>query len=134
MLGYGYSNAAACYINRHKWKKSKEYLEKAMDIFQKLDEKEMISSVYLHIANFHRLRREWAKAREHFLRSFDIAKKSNLPYHLGDALFHSGLMHKEKGEPDRAKSDLERALGIFEEVRDENRIRRIRTELDSLTR
>lgn len=133
MLGYGYSNAAACYMNERKWRKSKEYLEKAMSIFQELGEKEMISSVYLHLGNFHRLRREWARAKENFSRSLDIAKKSNFPYHLGDTHFHLGLMCKEKDERDRAQSNLESALETFKELGDEDRIRRIRKELGSLT-
>ena len=134
MLGYGYSNAAACYMNEHKWKRSREYLERAMEIFQKLDDERMISSIHLHYANMYNLRKEWRLSEESFHKGLRIAEKLSVPSQVADILFHFALMFKNKGDNKKANHYFEKASRMFEDVQNKEKMREIEGEMEGINR
>ena len=134
ILGYGLCNAASCYINERRWKKTMEYLEEAFDILQKLDDERMISSVYLYYGSMYNLRKEWRLSEENFHKSLRIAEKLNVPSQLADVLFHFALMFKNKRDSKRASSYFDRALRIFEKLQNKEKIKEIERETEGINR
>ncbi len=132
LLGWGFSNAAGCYICKGKFNKSLEYLDKALDISEKIDEKKMICSVLIQYGRLFWSQEKWSKSRESFYRCVDMAEKFNLPYLLGDAFFNLGWMNKDRGNLRKGKSQLEEALKIFSDLGNKDKVAKIERFLEEI--
>ncbi|MCK5291240.1 MAG: tetratricopeptide repeat protein [Thermoplasmata archaeon] len=133
MRAFGLSNAAACYITKGDIKKALECLGEAENIFNDLDEKPKIASIYIHRGCIHRMQRSWRASEESFRKSIRISEEADAKCHLGDALLEFGRMLSDKGERGESKSVLQRALGIFKELESERKIAMTKEALESLS-
>ena len=114
MLGYGLSNAAGCSIKKEETKNALRYLEEASEIFESIDQKDMIAGVNIQIGAVHWKEERWAQSENHLFQAVVVARKHGLKYELADALLNFGLMNADRGQRADAKRQLSEALEIFE--------------------
>jgi predicted ATPase len=129
---YGLSNLGGSYIKLNKLTNALERLEDALRIFKKLDEKQMISDIYTHYGCIYKLQQNWDKSIEYFNKSIELIKNLNMPYYYGETLFEFGLMYKTKADMDQAKTQLKMALNIFKDLKNQDMIKKIESELETI--
>lgn len=129
MLGYGLSNAAGCYIIKTELKKARSYLDRALPIFERLDEKVMVSSVLTKYARISLLRGRRKHAVNYINRAMKIAKDIGIPSETADVLFQYGITLKERGEYVEAKSCFVKSLKIYTELGEKKKIKEVENEI-----
>ncbi|MEE9150488.1 MAG: tetratricopeptide repeat protein, partial [Thermoplasmata archaeon] len=129
---YALSNAAEVHIKNNQLEKAQDYLEKAIEIFEKIDEKVGMSVALTSIGTLFRIQKNWEKSEEYVQKSIDICKEYDIPYHLGDAIFEYGLLNKDKGDNKKAEEKLREAETIFKKLKNEEMVIKIEEELDTL--
>ncbi|TET89930.1 MAG: tetratricopeptide repeat protein [Methanomassiliicoccales archaeon] len=114
MLGYGLSNAAGCHIKKGDTGNALRCLEEASEVFERVDQKDMVVSVNIQIGGAYRQEERWAQSEDHLFQAVGAARKHGLKYELADALLNFGLMNADRGQRADAKRQLSEALEIFE--------------------
>jgi predicted ATPase len=130
--GYSLLNISYSYIKKNELKMASTYLEKALCIFEKLDERMLISMAYINYGTIYRLQKEWEKATEFFEKAISICKELDTPYYLGYGLSEFGIMWKDKGDTLKANEHLNSALDIFRNLQNNDMIKKIEKELNTL--
>jgi tetratricopeptide (TPR) repeat protein len=134
MMGYALSNAAGCFIEKEEYKKAERYLYRALPIFKKLNERGMITNVYVHYSRIYRKKRKWAEAKHYLLKAGTIARPLKLQSQLGDINLIHGLINKDRGNDAKAKRYFRTAIKIFEELGMPDKVDETRMELEELIR
>jgi len=116
MLGYCYSNIGECMVHIGETAKGRPHLERAKAIFEKLEEKLMISRLIMVDGVAYRKTKDWAKARECGQKSVAVAENLKIPFAVGEYLMEYGISLKEEGAKGEAKPVLERAAKIFKDI------------------
>ena len=129
ILGYSYANIGECLVYTGEVIKGRPYIEKSRAIFEKFDEKLMVSRLIMVEGVMHRKAKEWEKARECARKSISVAETINMPFAVGEYLMEFGISCREEGASSEARQVLERALGIFKEIGAEKFFERTETEL-----
>lgn len=132
MLGYGLSNVAGYYADKGMTKKSKECLERALEIFRVLEDRKIIASIYSHYGTAYKIERKWRKSAEYFGKSLRALEKLNDPYRLALTQLQYGLMLKDKGDERDANRFLSSALEIFKDLKNDRMAERAEREIESL--
>jgi tetratricopeptide (TPR) repeat protein len=113
MLGYGLSNAAGCHIKKGDTGKALRLLEEASEIFEGVDQKDMIVGVNIQRGGAYRHEERWTQSETHLFNAVAMARKHGLKYELADALLNFGFMNLDRGQKGDAKRQLSEALEIF---------------------
>jgi len=129
---YALSNAAEVHIKNNQIDKATDYLKKAVEIFEKIDEKVGLSVALTSMASLYRIKKNWESCCEYLKRSIDICKEYDIPYHFGDAIFEYGLYYRDRGENKKAEEKFKEALKIFKTLNNEERVIKIEEELSKL--
>jgi len=132
MLGYSLSNAAGCYIKKNDFKKAKICLDRAMPIFESLNEKSMIVSVLVHYAHTYRLKEQWIKSKYDLDKAMKMARAIKVPQKVAYINFHYGLLHKDRGNWKKAKRYLMSAIKSSMELGIKELVREARKELKGI--
>ena len=130
--GYSFLNIAYSFIKKDELKRAYNYLEKALEIFEKLGERMPMSMIYSNYGTIHRLQGDWDLAKDYYDRAITICKELDIPYNFGCVLFEYGLMYKDKGEAGKAVEQLSRALDIFKNLQNTEMIEKVEKELSAL--
>ncbi|MCK5292105.1 MAG: hypothetical protein KAR39_08850 [Thermoplasmata archaeon] len=133
MIGSGWMNLAGCHIRKSEYKPALEDLNRAKEIIVELDDKKMLSSLYIQFGLTYTGRRTWTRARKSFERAIDLAEQNGLRYHLADALFNLALVDASISSTERASERLQRAKRIFEELENEDKARAVEEELKKIS-
>ncbi|MHA1949132.1 MAG: tetratricopeptide repeat protein [Candidatus Thorarchaeota archaeon] len=133
LMATGQMNIAACLTKSSEYKLALENLEQAREILVELDDKKLLSSLWIQFGIVHRDQTKWTESRKYLLKAIDTAKRWELPYNEANALFNLGLLELARSNPDRAKNKLERALKLFEEMGNESKANDIRDTLEGIS-
>lgn len=74
----------------------------------------------------------WKKGELSLTKSIEIIKEAGADGRLPYSYMALGLLHKSRGQVDKAKEFLEKALPLFENLKDEENISRVNKELSEL--
>jgi tetratricopeptide (TPR) repeat protein len=132
MEGHGLSNLGESYIEKNDLEKAIKCLDKALYIFEKLDERYMISEVYRHYGSVYKIKEQWDRSIDYFNKSLKIVRELNMPYYVGSGLLEFGLMYKSKGDIEQAQKHLSEAKKIFKELDNQEMLKKIEKELETL--
>lgn len=99
------------YINEYD--SAKVCYDKAMTIYQKLEDKENLAAVYLNYGYYYNYQGDFEKARDQFERSLAIAKQINNAYSIASATYGLTGYHYTKGNFAEALKGIEEVLAIY---------------------
>ncbi|MEE9223186.1 MAG: tetratricopeptide repeat protein [Thermoplasmata archaeon] len=133
MQGYSLSNLAGVYNKKGEPKKALVYLERALEISEKLDEKRMICSINIQKGCTHRLVGELNEADRYFGRAVQVAQDFELPYELGDGFLNWAYVDIDRGNDREAKDKLKQALDAFDKLGNQARVNKVRNVLRTLS-
>ena len=108
MTGYGMSNVAEGYTRKDMLDNAMEYTDKALKIFERLDEKRMLTQCHLNYGIIHRNRKEWNLAISHFKKAVRMAEESKDTEFLSQIHFEYGKLYRSKGEKNKAEEYFKR--------------------------
>jgi tetratricopeptide (TPR) repeat protein len=131
--GYGLSGIAEACIEDNDFEKALEYLKMALEIFEGIDVKEMIATVYRKFGIVYRHKKEWKQSKEYFKKSIEIFEKLDIPFFIGEAYYDYGLMLKEEKDCDNSRTYFNEALEIFKKLKNEIWIKKVEKELSTLS-
>jgi predicted ATPase len=132
MEGYALMNLSHCLIVKNApINDVTRNLNKALDIFEKLDEKMAISTTYVNYGNLYKHQGKWDHSMEYFEKALKICKELDVPYYLGISLYEYGLMFKEKGDDINANSKFTESLKIFNKIQNREMIEKVKKEMDN---
>lgn len=134
MLGYGLSNAAGCHIKKGDTGNALRLLEEASEIFERIDQKDMIVGVSIQKGGAYRQVERWALSETHLFQAVVMARKHGLRYELADALLNFGFMNMDRGRKQDAKRQLTEALEIFEVLENRPKASKAREGLNQISR
>ena len=134
MLGYSLMNLAGCMNKKGELKKALDYLERASEISERIDEKKLICSINIQKGWMHRLEGKLGESDTCFRRAVRVAEEYDLPYYLGDSLLNWAQVDAERGEKAEARKKLKRALEIFDGLGSKARMSKVRKILRKLSR
>ena len=134
LLGYGLSNAAGCHIKKGDTGKALRLLEEASEIFESVDQKDMIVGVDIQKGGAYRQEERWAQSETHLFQAVVIARKHGLKYELADALLNFGFMNMDRGRKRDAKRQLSEALEIFTALENRPKADKAREGLNQISR
>jgi tetratricopeptide (TPR) repeat protein len=134
MLGYGLSNAAGCHIKKGDTGNALRCLEEASEIFERIDQKDMIVGVSIQKGGAYRQEERWAQSETHLFQAVVMARKHGLRYELADALLNFGFMNMDRGRKQDAKRQLTEALEIFEVLENRPKASKAREGLNQISR
>lgn len=134
LLGYGLSNAAGCHIKKGDTGKALRLLEEASEIFESVDQKDMIVGVDIQKGGAYRQEERWAQSETHLFQAVIVARKHGLKYELADALLNFGFMNMDRGRKRDAKRQLSEALEIFTALENRPKADKAREGLNQISR
>jgi predicted ATPase len=130
--GFGTANIGECLCRMGEGDKAKPYLDEALKIFEKSDNRYMISQMYHFYGVIARQKEQWEEASRNFDIALKIQEEHNLPLALANTNLEYGLMLKEQGEGHRAKPFLETALAIYQQLGSATFVEITKMELETL--
>jgi tetratricopeptide (TPR) repeat protein len=133
MQGYGLSNMAGVYNKKGEPKKALVYLERALEISEKLDEKRMICTINIQKGCTHRLVGELNEANRYFGNAVQVAQDFELPYELGDGFLNWAYVDIDRGDNREAKDKLKKALDAFDKLGNQARVNKVRNVLRKIS-
>jgi tetratricopeptide (TPR) repeat protein len=133
MIGCGRMNIAGCLIKKSDHDLALKNLEEALGVITEIDDKEMLSSLHIQFGITYRAQRRWTAARESLGRAVDISKEVDMPYNLADALLNLALLDLDTSSPDRAKMRLTKAMIIFKDLGNAEKVSEIQKYLDEIS-
>ena len=74
----------------------------------------------------------WKKGKLYLTRGIEIIKETGAEGRLPYSYLAIGLLYKSQGQVEKAKDFLEKALPLFENLKDEENISRVTKELSEL--
>ncbi len=116
-------NIAGCLIKKSEFKLALDQLERATNVVKQIDDKQLLSSLNIQFGIAYRELEKWDRARQFLWQTIDISEEWDLPYNLADALLNLALIDIATSSFERAKKRLSRAREIFEELKNEDKIR-----------
>jgi tetratricopeptide (TPR) repeat protein len=129
--GLSSSGISEAFIKDGAHEKAIESLDMAMDIFEAIDAKEMIATVYRKLGIVNRYKKEWDLSKECFQKSIDIFEKLSIPFFIGESLYDFGLMYKDMNDEEEMRKHLNQALGIFRRLKNKPWIKKVEEALSS---
>lgn len=132
LMGCGWMNIAACLIDEKRYKEALQHLKQALPELTRIDEKGMLSSLHIQFGIVYREKGKWNDARDSFGEAVDLAKEWDKPYNLADALLNLALLDIATSSTKKAKMRLERALKIFKELKNGDKVSEILKRLDEI--
>ncbi|MCJ2555891.1 MAG: tetratricopeptide repeat protein [Candidatus Thermoplasmatota archaeon] len=109
-------NTASIYIEKPDLSRAERYLDSAMEIFNRLEEKKNSALVELSLAFVGYRRGESDNASSHIQRHLVQIKEHGAPADIMDSFKRSGELYREMGMVDRARMCFETAISISEQV------------------
>lgn len=119
-LGYAFSNAAASYLEMGVLGESEELIDRASDIFSKLDDRIMVSTMHLYRGYLYSKKNDWEWAKDEFQTSLTILRKLGVPIKLSYWLYEIGQVYLQNNDEKEAIVLFEEALDIATKMNHEN--------------
>jgi tetratricopeptide (TPR) repeat protein len=116
IIGYAHANLGECYVQTGEGAKARSHIEMAKAIFEKVDEKLMVSRMIMVEGVVYRLAKDWGRSRERALKSISMAETIKIPFAIAEYLMEYGISCREEGAMGEARQVLERAAKIFKEL------------------
>lgn len=129
-LGYAFSNAAASYLEMGIIGESEELIERASDIFAKLNDGIMISTMHLYRGYLYSMKNNWDWAKDEFTTCLTLLRAMDVPIKLCHWLFEIGQVYIENDDEEEAMGLFEEALGIATRMGHENLTRDLREAME----
>jgi tetratricopeptide (TPR) repeat protein/AAA+ ATPase superfamily predicted ATPase len=132
-LGYAFSNAAASYLEMGVLGESEELIDRASDIFSKLDDRIMISTMHLYRGYLYSKKNDWEWAKDEFQTSLTILRKLGVPVKLSYWLYEIGQVYLQNNDDKEAIVLFEEALDIATKMNHENLTKDLMQTLEIIT-
>jgi tetratricopeptide (TPR) repeat protein len=127
-----YINRAEFFLNIASMVMAKTYCSRALDIFQKLDDKLGIAEAYKLNGRINKQEQDWDTAEQHFKESIKLYQECNNLLGIAEAHYEFGLMYNEKQEFESAKAHSENSLKLFEQLKATEEIEKVQSTLANL--
>ena len=116
LKAFGTANIGECLCRMGAVNKSKPYLDEALKMFEKVDNRFMISQMYHFYGVIAKIKENWDEAVHNFDIALKIQEEHNLPWGLANTYLEYGLMLKARGTKDEAKPYFEKAMALFQQL------------------
>lgn len=113
--GWAAFNAADCFTRMNETKMAKEYLDLAIEVLEKSDDRIGLASALSVYGRTFTAEKEWVLAEDAFNKSYAIATELEMPGLEGEVLMAKAKMFIQRSEIAVAKDLLERAIDLFRE-------------------
>jgi tetratricopeptide (TPR) repeat protein len=133
MQAFGLSYAAAHWIDQGQFRKAETYLNRAREIFGKLEDHSGRGSVELNTAYLYSSQNRWSDAEAQFERALAIARESGNRFQEASAFFMEAQMMKRRERRAEARSLYGEARRIFADLGSASRVARCDEELGDLS-
>ena len=132
MEAFGLSYAAAHWIDQGQFRKAETYLNRAREIFGKLEDHSGRGSVELNTAYLYSSQNRWSDAETQFERALAIARESGNRFQEASAFFMEAQMKRRERRAE-ARSLYGEARRIFADLGSASRVARCDEELRDLS-
>jgi len=129
---FGTANIGECLIRMGEGDKAKPYLDESLKMFEKSDNRYMISQMYHFYGVMAKQKSQWEEAARNFDIALKIQEEHNLPLALANTNLEYGLMLKAKGDNAKAKPFLETALALYQQLGSSTFVEITKMELESV--
>jgi len=119
-LGYAFSNAAAFHIELGNLEEGENLVEQATKIFEKLQDRIVISTLHLYRGFIYSKRNEWPWAKEEFSKGLSILRTLEVPLKLSNWLYEIAQVYLEHDDVEEAVKLFWEALEIASRTGHEN--------------
>jgi tetratricopeptide (TPR) repeat protein len=131
-FAYIWWGLAEVYYGKGELESALDYTNQAFELSKKIGNREIIAEAYLLFGMIYGKQRKWDESIKNFEESHKIFKEINMKHELGNSYYEAGLMWKDKGENKKAKEQLNKALDIFEKLKLEKHLEKVKVTLDIL--
>jgi tetratricopeptide (TPR) repeat protein len=129
---FGTANIGECLCRMGEGDKAKPYLDEALKMFEKSDNRYMISQMYHFYGVIAKQKNQWEEATRNFDIALKIQEEHNMPLALANTNLEYGLLLKEKGENQKAKPFLETAMALYQQLGSATFVEITKMELESI--
>jgi len=126
------NNCATIYTRKTEYDLAENALNKAINIFQKLNNAADLAVVYDSYGSLLRAKKDYNAAIEWFNKAIKLAESANVPNLSGESNYNLGLTYKDQGNIDAAREHLTKAENIFEKIGSNDYLQKVRTALSGL--
>jgi predicted ATPase len=120
------------YFRKGDLEKAYDFCNKASELSAKIDAKESIAEAKRVLGMIYRQQKKWKESNDSFKDHIKFYKEMGDNWHLGDSYYEFALMWKEKGDSDNAKVYLNKAFDIYEKLKMEKHMEKVKTALEVL--
>jgi tetratricopeptide (TPR) repeat protein len=113
-------------------KKAKDYLDQSHEILKKIGDRVGIAGIHQNYGRLYRVKKEWDLSIMHYEKSIQIFTEINTPLSLAECRLEFGLTLKEKGDADEAKTELRRAVNLFQHLELDSMVKSTLKEIEAL--
>ncbi|RLI77002.1 hypothetical protein DRP04_12010 [Archaeoglobales archaeon] len=132
-MGYGLANSASNYAKLgEELDKAKEYIDEALDIFNRLGEKRMIGGCYDTYGIIYHKKNEYDKAVECFEKAIKIEEEIESLEFLSEIYRDYARMLADKGDRAKAREMFEKAIACYEKLGNKVKVEEVKKELEGL--
>ena len=117
-LAITYKNMGAIYRHHGNYPKALEYDLNALDLYQKIGNKNGIASLLGNIGIVYWNQENYPKAREYYLKAFDINKETGNKELMASNIGNIGIIYKDEGNYPKALEYYSKALSIMQDLGD----------------
>jgi tetratricopeptide (TPR) repeat protein len=115
LQGYAFRNASNIMLELDELDQAEEYLNSAMKIFEKLNNRFNLADLHMIRGGIYNKRMEWEWAKEEFQTAIEMVRKINAPLILGSMLYEIAQEYLKGGDQEGASVLLKEALSISTE-------------------
>jgi len=134
LIGLIYLNRTELAIKMSDYTAAKACCKHAVKTFAKIGSQTRLGEAYKFYGRIYQRYEDWEKSEMFFKRSIQVNTEYEDPFSAAEAQHGYGLMLMEKGDNKAAESQLRNALKTFEQLGVSNDVRKVKDDLDKLSR
>jgi predicted ATPase len=132
VMTWAYFSIADAYLKKKDIKRALDFCNQTLNLSKMVDAKESVALSKCVLGMIHREQKDWIQSIENFKENIKILQERGYVWHLGNSYFEFGLMWKEKGDIEKAKEHLNKALDIYEKLKMEKHLEKVKATIEAL--
>ena len=127
-----YSRIAEVNFRKRNLERAYDLCNRTFDLSDRIGAKESVATSKGILGMIFREQKKWKESIENFEENIKFLQEIGDKWHLGDSYYEFGLMWKIKGDDEKAKEYFGKSLDIFEKLKMEKHMGKVRSALEGL--
>jgi len=132
MKAWAEFNSSEALIELGKFDLAKKNLDDSLNVLNKIGDRVGIGGIYQNYGRLYATKKDWAKSLEYYGKAIMVLTEINHPISLASAYEELGNVLKSKGDREAAKTELRRAVNLYQHLDLQKQLKRVLKTIERL--